>query len=173
MKSLALVVLLLVMSAPVARAAEVLPLPADKQAFGTARTAASPVWFTLGHQGLSEIFHPDLSTPATRETRLLVDGKPGQAYTEPADTRSLTFRQRLRGDGWHGEITYVTDPQRAAVLAEVEITARRPVRLSIDHVPMNGTSEVVSTLPAGPVRHAHGTFAVGFGQGVAQAALDR
>ena len=100
MKSLALVVLLLVTMTPVVRAAaDVVPLPADKQAFGTARSKASPVWFTLGHQGLSEIFHPDLSTPATRETRLLVDGKPGQAYTEPADDRSLTFRQRLRGDG--------------------------------------------------------------------------
>lgn len=173
MKPLALVVLLLVMSAPVARAADVVPLPADKQAFGTARSALSPVWFTLGHQGLSEIFHPDLSTPATRETRLLVDGKPGRAYTEPADARSLTFRQRLRGDGWRAEITYVTDPQRAAVLADVQVTAQRPVRLSIDHVPMKGSSEVVSTLPTEPVRRAHGTFAVGFGAGVAQAALDR
>ncbi|MFD9704989.1 glycoside hydrolase family 15 protein [Lentzea sp. NPDC059081] len=174
MKPLALVVLLLVMSAPVARAAaEVVPLPADKQAFGTARSTASPVWFTLGHQGLSEIFHPDLSTPATRETRLLVDGKPGEAVTEPADPRSLTFRQRLRGDGWHAEILYVTDPQRAAVLAEVEITAQRPVRLSVDHVPMKGASEVVSTLPSEPVRHARGTVVVGFGKGVAKAALDR
>ncbi|MFC3892386.1 glycoside hydrolase family 15 protein [Lentzea rhizosphaerae] len=173
MKPLALVVLLLVMSAPVARAADVVPLPADKQAFGTARSALSPVWFTLGHQGLSEIFHPDLSTPATRETRLLVDGKPGKAHTEPADDRSLTFRQRLRGDGWRAEITYVTDPQRAAVLADVQVTAQRPVRLSIDHVPMKGSSEVVSTLPIEPVRRAHGTFAVGFGAGVAQTALDR
>ncbi|WP_439662171.1 glycoside hydrolase family 15 protein [Lentzea sp. HUAS TT2] len=173
MKSLALVVLLLVMSAPVARAAEVVPLPADKQAFGTARSAASPVWFTLGHQGLSEIFFPDLSTPATRETRLLVDGKPGQAYTEPADDRSLTFRQRVRGDGWRAEITYVTDPRRAAVLADVTVTAQRPVRLSVEHVPMKGSSEVKTTLPTEPVRRAHGTFAVGFGEGVAQTALDR
>jgi glucoamylase len=103
----------------------------------------------------------------------LVDGKPGQAYTEPADDRSLTFRQRLRGDGWRAEITYVTDPQRAAVLADVQVTAQRPVRLSVDHVRMKGSSEVVSTLPAEPVRRAHGTFAVGFGEGVAQAALDR
>ncbi|MDT7789226.1 MAG: glucoamylase [Pseudonocardiales bacterium] len=174
MKSLALVVLLLVMMTPVVRAAaDVVPLPADKQGFGTARSAASPVWFTLGHQGLSEIFFPDLSTPATRETRLLVDGKPGQAHTEPADDRSLTFRQRLRGDGWQAEITYVTDPQRAAVLADVALTARRPVRITVDHVPMKGSSNVISTLPTEPVRHARGTFAVGFGEGVAQAALNR
>ncbi|GHH36531.1 glycoside hydrolase family 15 protein [Lentzea cavernae] len=174
MKPLALVVLLLVMSAPIARAAtEVVPLPADKQGFGTARSAASPVWFTLGHQGLSEIFHPDLSTPATRETRLLVNGKPGRAHTEPADDRSLTFRQHVRGDGWQAEITYVTDPQRAAVLADVDFKAQRPVRLSVDHVRMKGSSEVRSTLPTEPVRRARGTFAVGFGEGVAQAALDR
>ncbi|MFS8098237.1 glycoside hydrolase family 15 protein [Lentzea alba] len=173
MKYLALVVLLLVVMTPIARAADVVPLPADKQAFGTARSTASAVWFTLGHQGLSEIFHPDLSTPATRETRLLVDGEPGQARTEPADDRSLTFRQRLRGDGWQAEITYVTDPRRAAVLADVALTAQRPVRLSVEHVPMKGSSSVVSTLPTEPVRHAHGTFAVGFGEGVAQAALGR
>ncbi|MDX8030024.1 glycoside hydrolase family 15 protein [Lentzea sp. BCCO 10_0856] len=174
MKSLALVVLLLVTMTPVARAApDVVPLPADKQAFGTARSTASPVWFTLGHQGLSEIFHPDLSTPATRETRLLVDGKPGQAYTEPADDRSLTFRQRLRGDGWRAEITYVTDPRRAAVLADVSVRAERPVRLSIDHVRIKGSSDVAGSLPTNPVRRAKGTFAVGFGDGVAQAALNR
>ncbi|WP_394615004.1 glycoside hydrolase family 15 protein [Lentzea sp. JNUCC 0626] len=174
MKPLALVALLLVMSAPIARAsAEVVPLPADKQAFGTARSASSPVWFTLGHQGLSEIFHPDLSTPATRETRLLVDGKPGRAYTEPADDRSLTFRQRVRGDGWQAEITYVTDPQRAAVLADVDLKAQRPVRVSIDHVPMKAGSSVAGTLPTEPVRRARGTFAIGFGEGVAEAALQK
>ncbi|KOV75508.1 glycoside hydrolase family 15 protein [Nocardia sp. NRRL S-836] len=172
MRILALVVLLLVAVTPVAHAAEVVPLPADKQGFGTAR-GGSPVWFTLGHQGLSEIFHPDLSTPATRETRLLVDGKPGAARTEPADDRSLTFRQRLRGDGWHAVLTYVTDPQRAAVLADVEFWSQRPRKLSIDHVPMKGTSAVESTLPTEPVRHARGTFAVGFGDGVARAALGR
>ncbi|WP_434452254.1 glycoside hydrolase family 15 protein [Lentzea sp. E54] len=174
MKPLALVVLLLAAMTPAVHAAEeVVPLPADKQAFGTARSAASPVWFTLGHQGLSEIFHPDLSTPATRETRLLVDGEPGQARTEPADDRSLTFRQHLRGDGWRAVITYVTDPQRPAVLADVQLTAQRPVRLSIDHVPMKAGSSVGTTLPTEPVRRAHGTFAVGFGDGVTQAALDR
>ncbi|MGI5504111.1 glycoside hydrolase family 15 protein [Lentzea sp. CA-135723] len=174
MKPLALVVLLLVMSAPAARAsAEVVPLPADKQGYGTARSAASPVWFTLGHQGLSEIFFPDLSTPATRETRLLVDGKPGRAYTEPADDRSLTFRQRLRGDGWQAEITYVTDPRRAAVLADVDLKAQRPVRVSIDHISMKAGSSVASTLPGEPVRRARGTFAVGFGEGVAEAAVKR
>ncbi|MGZ3141810.1 glycoside hydrolase family 15 protein [Lentzea chajnantorensis] len=172
MKILALVVLLLVAVTPVVHAAEVVPLPADKQGFGTAR-GGSPVWFTLGHQGLSEVFHPDLSTPATRETRLLVDGRPGQARTEPADDRSLTFRQRLRGEGWHAVLTYVTDPQRAAVLADVEFWAKQPMKLTIDHVPMKGASTVESTLPAEPVRHARGTFAVGFGDGVARAALNR
>ncbi|WP_198680526.1 glycoside hydrolase family 15 protein [Lentzea terrae] len=166
MKYLALVALLLASMTPVARAAaDVVPLPADKQGFGTARSAASPVWFTLGHQGLSEIFFPDLSTPATRETRLLVDGKPGKAHTEPADDRSLTFRQRLRGDGWRAEITYVTDPQRPAVLADVAFSSDRPARLSIEHVPMKAGSSVRSTLPTGPVRQARGTFTVSFGPG--------
>ena len=39
---------------------------ADKTAFGTARTRASNVWFTMQQGHLSEVFYPDLSTPSIR-----------------------------------------------------------------------------------------------------------
>ncbi|TWP53078.1 hypothetical protein FKR81_08335 [Lentzea tibetensis] len=174
MKSLVVALVLAVVPVP---AADVVPLPADKQAFGTARERSSPVWFTVGHQGLSEIFYPDLSTPATRETTLLVDGSPAESSrTEPADDRSLTFRQSLRGKGWTATVTYVTDPARATVLADVSLSSHRPVRVSVRHVPMKPTSVVVGDLRLDGVRNRHATFAVGFGddaRAVAEESLRR
>lgn len=54
-------------SAPGAPGSEAVFTPADKQGFGTARSDRSPVWFTLGRTGMTEVFYPDLSTPAVRE----------------------------------------------------------------------------------------------------------
>src|SRR3954468_4230147 len=40
--------------------------PADKHGFGTAEQVASTAWFTLRQGSLSEIYYPDLTTPASR-----------------------------------------------------------------------------------------------------------
>jgi glucoamylase len=42
-------------------------LPADKQGFGTSRTLASKVWFTLEGGSLSEVYYPRLDTPSFRD----------------------------------------------------------------------------------------------------------
>jgi glucoamylase len=112
--------------------------PADKQGFGTARSERSPVWFTLGRTGMTEVFYPDLSTPAVRELRLIVSDGTGapqrlqdvEVRTEQSDQRSLTLRQSATGRGWSASLTYVTDPQRATVLAEVNLRSLtgRPLR---------------------------------------------
>ena len=47
---------------------------ADKSGFGTARTRASNVWFTLQRGRVSEVFYPDLSTPSVRSLELVVTG---------------------------------------------------------------------------------------------------
>jgi glucoamylase len=39
--------------------------PGDKDGFGTARTTASKVWYTLNDGALSEVFFPRIDTPAT------------------------------------------------------------------------------------------------------------
>ena len=50
--------------------------PGDKDGFGTARTTASKVWYTLNDGTLSEVFFPRIDTPATRDTQLAVsDGE--------------------------------------------------------------------------------------------------
>lgn len=108
-------------------------LPADKHGFGTAHQRTSPVWFTVGRTGLNEVFYPDLSTPATRDLRLVVDGHAADhARTEPVGR--LRYRQTFRGPGWTAAITYTTDPARATVLADVAVTAdrRADVRVVFD-----------------------------------------
>ncbi|MDT7596609.1 MAG: glucoamylase [Pseudonocardiales bacterium] len=112
--------------------------PADKQGFGTARSERSPVWFTLGRTGMTEVFYPDLSTPAVRELQLIVSDGTGtpqrlqdvEVRTEQSDQGSLTLRQSATGRGWSATLTYVTDPQRATVLAEVNLRSLtgRPLR---------------------------------------------
>jgi GH15 family glucan-1,4-alpha-glucosidase len=112
--------------------------PADKQGFATARPQRSPVWFTLGRTGMTEVFYPDLSTPAVRELQLIVSDGTGapqrlrdvEVRTEQSDERSLTLRQNATGRGWSATLTYVTDPQRATVLTEVTLRSLtgRPLR---------------------------------------------
>ena len=116
--------------------------PADKQAFGTARGgAASPVWFTLGGGKMTEVFYPDLSTPAVRELQLVVtDGKRFTERAEDVRVRTepvgdLMFRQVAMGTGWTAVITYVTDPRRASVLVDVSLTAKRPLHAYVVHDP--------------------------------------
>jgi glucoamylase len=104
--------------------------PADKHGFGTSRTVASPVWYTLGQGGLTEVFYPDLGTPAVRDLQFVVTD--GRSFTEResdsttqrtalADPGSLTYRQvnTERAGRWRITKTYVTDPARATVLVDV------------------------------------------------------
>jgi glucoamylase len=116
--------------------------PADKQAFGTAHGGAeSPVWFTLGGGRMTEVFYPDLSTPAVRDLQLVVtDGKSFTERAQDVDVRTepvddLTFRQVARGTGWTAVTTYVTDPRRASVLVDVDLRAHRPLQAYVLHDP--------------------------------------
>src|SRR3954463_1398351 len=127
--------------------------PADKHGFGTAEQLASNAWFTLRQGSLSEIYYPDLSTPAFRGLQFAVaDGKglvqretvdddprhieplaPGvTARVEPIPG-SLAFRQITQGTGWRVTKTWITDPARATVLARVrfESLTGRPLRLYV------------------------------------------
>src|SRR3954451_14941056 len=67
---------------------------ADKAGFGTARSRASNVWFTLQRGRISEVFYPDLSTPSIRNLELVVTD--GRTFTdrESSDMRHRTIRPR-------------------------------------------------------------------------------
>ena len=97
--------------------------PADKQGFGTSATTQSKVWHTLQGGELTEVYYPDLSTPALRDLQLIVtDGKTftdresdaTDQHVELVDSHSLTYRQVNTAKSGRYRIvkTYVTDPAR-------------------------------------------------------------
>jgi glucoamylase len=105
-------------------------LPADKSGFGTSYGTASNLWYTLERGELSEVYYPDLSTPATRDLQLIVTD--GRTFTEReryatthvtrlVDPRALIYRQvdTEKQGRWRVVKTYVTDPSRTAVLVDV------------------------------------------------------
>ncbi|RAJ56147.1 glucoamylase [Streptomyces sp. Amel2xB2] len=133
--------------------------PADKTGFGTSRTKASPVWFTLQGGRMSETYFPDLSTPASRQTQLVItDGKTfaerlsdGEHRTELcAADGPPSYRITSRGTGWSAVTRYVTDPERAAVLIDAEVRSETgtPLRVFVLHDPsLSGEGNDDSAFP--------------------------
>ena len=114
--------------------------PADKHGFGTATRLQSNVWFTLRAAELTEIYYPDLSTPSFRDLEFAVtDGKTFLDRETDARVRSevrpqpgsLTFRQTTQTARWRLVKTWVTDPARPTVLANVrfESLTGRPLQV--------------------------------------------
>ena len=54
--------------------------PADKHGFGTSRTLASKVWFTLESGELTEVYYPRLDTPSYRDLQFVVTD--GHSFAE-------------------------------------------------------------------------------------------
>lgn len=114
--------------------------PADKHGFGTAYTTRSTVWFTLRSRELSEVYYPDLGTPALRGLELVVsDGRRVERETREASgtvaragRRSLTYSQTTRGrsGSWRAIKTVVTDPRRATVLVDIRLESLTGRRLT-------------------------------------------
>ena len=114
---------------------------ADKHGFGSAAGGGtSAVWFTLRSAELTEVYAPDLGTPALRDLRFAVtDGRSFLDRETDAGVRSrvealpgsLTFRQTVETRRWRLEKTWITDPDRATVLADLRFESRtgRPLAL--------------------------------------------
>jgi glucoamylase len=118
----------------------------DKDGFGTARGAASKVWYTLNNGALTEVFFPRIDTPASRDTQLVVTD--GASFTEREDTHtrsrvrlldaeSLVYQQVNTAISGAYRITkiYVTDPDRSAVLVDVDFESLtgRPYTVYVMH----------------------------------------
>ena len=97
--------------------------PADKDGFGTSKTTASKVWYTLNNGELTEVYYPDIGTPSVRDLQFIVsDGKTFAERETGATTqsvqlvdgKSLEYRQvNTDKDGkYRITKTYVTDPAR-------------------------------------------------------------
>ena len=117
-------------TAPGAPGAKAFWTPADKQGFGTSMTTQSKVWHTLQGGELTEVYYPDLSTPALRDLQLIVtDGRTftdretdaTTQHVELVDKHSLTYRQVNTAKSGRYRIvkTYVTDPSRNTLLVDV------------------------------------------------------
>ena len=128
--------------APGAPGAPALWTEGDKDGFGTATSLSSKVWHTLDDGELTEVYYPDLGTPAARDLQLVVtDGRTFADreredtvhVTRLADPRSLSYRQvNTDKDGrYRITKTYTTDPARSVVLVKVrfESFSRRPLQL--------------------------------------------
>src|SRR5215207_7776196 len=135
--------------------------PGDKNGFGTSTTPASTVWHTLGGGELTEVYYPDLGTPAARDLQLVVTDGRSWVDRERDDTthalsltdpRSLSYRQvNTDKDGWYRITkTYTTDPSRSTVLIRlhVESLTNRPLRVYAVYDPAlsgNGDDDSGST----------------------------
>ncbi|MGA9595813.1 MAG: glycoside hydrolase family 15 protein [Acidimicrobiia bacterium] len=105
-----------------------------KEAVGTAHSAASPVWFTLSHGILNEVYYPRLDKAAIRDAQFLVVTPDGR-FVDPKRDCSHSIRSVAPGvpafdveftdPGGSFEITqrYVTDPIRPVVLIDVTYDA--------------------------------------------------
>ncbi|MFG2000324.1 glycoside hydrolase family 15 protein [Spirillospora sp. NPDC048911] len=118
----------------------------DKDGLGTAKNTKSKVWYTLNDGALTEVFFPRVDTPATRDTQLVVSD--GTTFTDRedrdtvsrvrlTDSRSLIYQQvnTAKSGKYRITKTYVTDPARSAVLADVrfESLTGRPYAVYVLH----------------------------------------
>lgn len=123
----------------------------DKDGFGTSRTLDSKVWYTLNDGALTEVFFPRIDTPATRDTQLVVSNGATFVDREDEDTdhrveliraRSPIYRQINTAKSGDYRIikTYVTDPDRSAVLVDVRFISLtgRPYDVYVLHDPALG-----------------------------------
>ena len=114
--------------------------PADKHGFATSHSIAGNAYLTLRQASASEIYYPDLSTPAFRGlqfavvdrgmvTRETVDDDPDHiepvapgvtARVQPV-AGSLAFTQTTETPRWRLTKTWITDPARPTVLARVKL----------------------------------------------------
>ncbi|UCI27040.1 glucan 1,4-alpha-glucosidase [Mesorhizobium sp. B2-8-5] len=104
-----------------------------KSGVGTALSAKSPLWFTISHGILNEIYYPRLDSACTRDLGLVVTGPGGYFSEEKRDAAHTVepFEDGVPGyrltniasDGaYRIEKRIVTDPKRAVLLQETSFT---------------------------------------------------
>ncbi len=111
---------------------------AGKEGVGTSATLESKVWFTLGGGVMTEVYYPTVDVANVRLLQFVVvshDGKRVETEAEDTDHRiealdpqALTFKQINTAKSRAYEITktYVADPQRPAVLIDVNFRWNSP-----------------------------------------------
>ena len=150
--------------APGAPGARALWTAGNKDGFGTSTTLGSKAWFTLGGGELTEVYYPNLGTPAVRDLQFVVTDGKSWVERESEDTnhtlaltdpRSLSYQQVNTDPAGRFRITktYTTDPSRSALLMRVhfESLTNQPLRLYVLYDPSlsgNGDDDSGSTVGA-------------------------
>ncbi|MBA8801670.1 glucoamylase [Agrobacterium sp. RC10-4-1] len=104
-----------------------------KTGVGTALSKTSPVWFTLSHGILNEVYYPRIDSACTRDLGLVVTRDDGYFSEEKRDCISITrpFESGIPAfhitntatDGsYRIEKQVITDPARACVLQQVSFS---------------------------------------------------
>ena len=149
------------MSRRARRARRLCGRPATRTASAPSTTSASKVWYTLDGGELTEVYYPNLGTPAVRDLQFVVTDGKSWVEREREDTdhtlrltdpRSLSYQQ-VNTDP-HGRYritkTYTTDPSRSVLLMRVhfESLTNQPLRLYVLYDPSlsgNGDDDSGST----------------------------
>lgn len=101
---------------------------------GTSLSAKSPVWFTLSHGILNEVFFPRLDRACTRDLGLIVTGANGYFKEEKRDCQFKVETVALgvplyrmintsNDNAWAIEKLVLTDPDRPCLLQKITFTA--------------------------------------------------
>jgi glucoamylase len=107
-----------------------------KSGAGTALSPACPIWFTISHGILNEVYYPSLDSACTRDMGLIVTGPGGYFSEEKRDAEHSVepFEDGVPGyrlvnaaaDGTYRiEKRIVTDPERPVLLQEISFTLLR------------------------------------------------
>ena len=105
-----------------------------KNGVGTALSAASPVWFTLSHGILNEIYYPRVDSACTRDFGLVVTASGGYFSEEKRDCDSETrpvepgvpaYRivNTARDGRYRIDKQVIADPDRPCILQRIRLTA--------------------------------------------------
>ena len=101
---------------------------------GTSLSANSPVWFTLSHGILNEVFFPSLDRACTRDLGLIVTGADGYFKEEKRDCQfkvetvtpgvpHYRMTNTSNDKAWVIEKLILTDPDRPCLLQKITFTA--------------------------------------------------
>ncbi|MEO5806514.1 glucan 1,4-alpha-glucosidase [Devosia sp.] len=105
-----------------------------KSGVGTALSAASPVWFTLSHGILNEVYYPRVDSACIRDFGLLIVGPNGYFSEEKRDCATVTQQNEAGVPAFHVVNTsadgryridkqVISDPSRPTVLQRITFTA--------------------------------------------------
>jgi glucoamylase len=104
-----------------------------KSGVGTALSAESPVWFTLSHGILNEVYYPRVDSACTRDMGLLITGPDGYFSEQKRDCTSVTRHvepgipafhvvSTARDGRYRLEKQIISDPTRPTVLQRITFT---------------------------------------------------